>query len=110
METIETIETKKCIKCGKELPLSEFYANYRNRGGVDTYCKDCRKQTTKETYRYKKLNTPPCDPARFNGLDIPKKHYHEIEALDRISSNILIYALRARGYKGELSMITKVKI
>jgi hypothetical protein len=36
--------TKICSKCGRELPLSEFYKDKQNYDGFKSYCKDCFKQ------------------------------------------------------------------
>lgn len=36
--------TKKCAKCGRELPLTEFYANKKTNDGKGSYCKECCKQ------------------------------------------------------------------
>ena len=39
------METRICIKCGKELPASEFYKDRRMTGGIKSICKCC---TSKE--------------------------------------------------------------
>ena len=33
---------KKCSKCGRELPVSEFWKNASTEDGLQTYCKACR--------------------------------------------------------------------
>lgn len=35
------METRICIKCGKELSVSEFYKDARMRGGIKSICKAC---------------------------------------------------------------------
>lgn len=46
------METKRCSKCGKVKPVSEFYGNeaknYRTKDKLDCYCKKCRKETSKK--------------------------------------------------------------
>lgn len=32
---------KKCSKCGRELPASEFWKNASTEDGLQTYCKEC---------------------------------------------------------------------
>lgn len=46
---------KKCSKCGRELPVSEFWKNASTEDGLQTYCKECgnvyarnRKKTPRE--------------------------------------------------------------
>ena len=39
--------TKVCPKCGRELPLSEFYKDKSNKDGLRTYCKECHKEYAK---------------------------------------------------------------
>jgi hypothetical protein len=46
MKDMET--TKICSKCGRELPLSEFNKDRTRKDGLQTYCKDCRKQYMKQ--------------------------------------------------------------
>lgn len=39
------METKKCSKCGRELPLSEFHKFKRSIDGHQAYGKQCRKMS-----------------------------------------------------------------
>lgn len=39
-----TEQTKICNKCGRELPLTEFYRCSRNKDGLQYTCKSCHKQ------------------------------------------------------------------
>lgn len=38
----EEIKTQKCIKCGLELPLSEFIKSAKTKDGYQHVCKKCR--------------------------------------------------------------------
>lgn len=50
------METKICIKCGRELPLSEFYKHKGRKDGYFTYCKECLKTIRNNSlYRAKGL-------------------------------------------------------
>ncbi|WP_406039172.1 hypothetical protein [Succinimonas sp.] len=40
-------QTKTCTKCGRELPISEFYARTGSKDGLQTICKDCHNAATK---------------------------------------------------------------
>lgn len=40
--------TKVCKKCGKELPVTEFYNNRANKDGLSDYCRECTKAYNKE--------------------------------------------------------------
>lgn len=39
------MKTKKCCKCGRELPLTEFHKFKRSMDGHQAYCKQCRKMS-----------------------------------------------------------------
>lgn len=41
------METKKCAKCGRELPVSEFYKSKVHKDGYQSYCKDCIKENNR---------------------------------------------------------------
>lgn len=50
------IHSKKCKKCGRELPLSEFYKHPKTLDGYNTQCKTCmKKKYYNPTYRAKNL-------------------------------------------------------
>lgn len=44
------METKVCTKCGRELPLSDFYNNISKKDGKDSICKECDKENRKKYY------------------------------------------------------------
>lgn len=57
-------KTKKCAKCGRELPLSEFQKNARNPDGLQRECKECRMVYMREYNERKRASkgqqiTPP---------------------------------------------------
>lgn len=43
------METKKCTKCGRELPLTEFYKRALSPDGLRLWCKDCTRESLKRT-------------------------------------------------------------
>ena len=46
--TMEEIKTKVCHKCGRELPIENFYINKSLKGGHDNTCKECKNNYSKE--------------------------------------------------------------
>ena len=40
----ETKKTKKCTKCNRELPISEFYKDNRAKDGLQCWCKGCKSE------------------------------------------------------------------
>ena len=79
--------SKKCSKCGRELPVSEFWKNASTEDGLQTYCKECG-----NVYARNRKKTP--------GGNL-KKIYSNPE-LAKFSPRELIAELKARGYTGEL--------
>lgn len=45
------METKICKRCGRELPLSEFYKDKNCKDGLNYWCKECSKQYKKQYYQ-----------------------------------------------------------
>ena len=45
------METKKCSKCGRELPLSKFNKNKNRRDGLQDRCRDCFSAYNRIRYR-----------------------------------------------------------
>lgn len=85
---------KKCSKCGRELPASEFWKNASTEDGLQTYCKECG-----NVYAKNRKKTP-------GGLN---KIYSNPE-LARFSPRELIAELKARGYTGELKFTQTISL
>ena len=47
-------KTKTCRKCGRTLPVTEFYECLTRRDGYRPQCKDCERAATRERSRIKK--------------------------------------------------------
>ena len=98
----ENVLTKKCSKCGRELPISEFYKNNRTKDGYCYYCKSCHDESVKKSKCLKK------DVAHKTMNEQPKQvHLNKVYSnpeLAKFQPRELIAELRARGYSGELSV------
>lgn len=64
------METKKCPRCGKELPLSDFYLS-RTTGKPYPYFKDCNRQMKKESDGKKRTNRTGHRTASLGGNICP---------------------------------------
>lgn len=84
----QEIKTKRCSKCGRELPLNEFYLNWAAADGLQSQCKECQR----ERVRIKHINKN-CNPD-----------------LAQFTPRQLIEELKNRGYTGEIQYIQKIKI
>lgn len=91
MENLE-VRTKKCSKCGRELPVSEFYVKKGAADGLQAWCKECQK-----TANYKRF----ASKAHYKGCN---------PELGRFTPRQLIEELRHRGYTGEIQYIQKIKL
>lgn len=51
------METKICSKCGRELPISEFYKNKQANDGLTCRCRSCQKEANRVTQekKFKKM-------------------------------------------------------
>lgn len=83
------METKKCIKCGSILPVSEFTEDKRSNDGYRRVCKACA--GVHENRLAKHAETV-----------VNRSAQGGISALKGVSPQELISELRFRGYKGKL--------
>ena len=52
------IQTKVCVKCGEEKPLTEFYRNKRARDRKTKRCKECFKKPPPWRKPRKRITNP----------------------------------------------------
>ena len=84
----QEIKTKRCSKCGRELPFSEFYLNRSAADGLQSQCKEWQKERVRALHTNKYCNP---DLAQFT----PRQ---------------LIEELKKRGYSGEIQYVQKIKL
>lgn len=82
------VKTKKCTRCGRELPVTEFYKRTDSPDGLQAWCKECFKKPTKKTQI-------------GGGVSDELKMY---------TSRQLMEELAKRGYRGELEYVKKINI
>lgn len=124
-------QTKTCPKCGRELPISEFYYQ-ASRGTYTSWCKDCYRDREKsQEYRQKKheqyvkkvirevSNITPetntmtrntTEEQSLNELITQVKKHRDFNLKDFFTPRELINALYDFGYRGELSIMVEQKV
>ena len=98
----ENVLTKKCAKCGRELPISEFYKNNRTKAGYCYYCKSCHDESVKKSKCLKKVDSHKTISEQPKQVHLNKVYSNP--ELAKFQPRELIAELRARGYSGELSV------
>ena len=88
----QEIKTKRCPKCGRVLPTTEFYAKASSSDGLQTCCKECQKEQQRKRTVFR-LHPKGCNPD-----------------LAGFTPRQLIEELRARGYTGEIQYVQKIKL
>jgi DNA-directed RNA polymerase subunit RPC12/RpoP len=53
------VQTKKCSECGKEYPVSEYMARYRDKTTTYTTCRECRYKVYGREYHKKRHSKEP---------------------------------------------------
>lgn len=67
-------KTKTCTKCGRELPISEFYAKAGSKDGLQTFCKECHNEASKKSREKKEAKDglkPPTKLCKRCGRELP---------------------------------------
>lgn len=100
--TMEEIKTKVCLKCGQELPISEFSKKATAKDGLQCYCKKCNSKATIE-YARKRRERKKLEAKENERIEFEKKYkIYTNKELAKFTPRELILELKARGYVGTL--------
>lgn len=81
------METKKCARCGRELPLDDYHRSKRAKDGRQSYCKECKK----EIYLTGSISDDNNTLAAF-------------------TTEQLTAELKRRGCKGHVELVSKIEL
>lgn len=91
-------KTKTCTKCGRELPISEFYAKAGAKDGLQTICKECHIAKTKESIARRKAQAEKAKPK--DTIKEPTEAVAGItNGLKAVTDQTLVDELRSRGWE-----------
>lgn len=103
------MKTKKCHKCGQELPVTEFSKRAASADELQTYCKSCRKE-------YARLHTLKLQSSTTNSGGVNYSDPELDGKTNREVMNIMVRCkrwLEARSYtihlSGEYTEVKKLK-
>lgn len=96
------METKICRKCGRELPIENFYTNKSLKGGHDNCCKECKNNYSKE-WAKKNREKKKAQKIENERVEFEKKYkIYTNKELAKFTPREMILELKARGYAGTL--------
>ena len=91
------MKTKICTKCGRELPIDQYYWKDKKAGKRRSECKDCHNGYVKQKYQERKnsiddlkssLKCAKCGDSRFYVLDFHHKDPKEKDnTIARLTAN-----------------------
>lgn len=90
-------KTKTCTKCGRELPISEFYARTGAKDGLQTICKECHNAKTKESIARRKAQAEEEKP-KDTIKELTEAVAGITNGLKAVADRTLVDELRARGW------------
>jgi hypothetical protein len=96
------METKICRKCGRELPIENFYINKSLKGGHDNTCRECKNAYSKE-WAKKNREKKKARKIEDERIEFEKKYkIYTDKELAKFTPRELMLELKARGYVGSL--------
>lgn len=90
-------KTKTCTKCGRELPISEFYARTGAKDGLQTICKECHNAKSKESIARRKAQAEEKKP-KDTIKELTEAVAGITNGLKAVADRTLVDELRARGW------------
>lgn len=112
----QDVSMKVCHKCGRKLPVSEFYAKKKSKDGLQHYCKECHVQMCKSYYKNKKstkYSIVDKVETELKAVDTDEhsmcKVYSDPE-LSKFTPRQLMAELKARGFRWEYMLEPQRKV
>ena len=104
--------TKRCTRCGRELPIDDFPANKNAKDGHLSVCKECNFKARSESRKAKfappvqqesmKNDTPaPTEPT--DGTQVFEPKFRDARPIHLFSDQELWNELKGRGYSGSIT-------
>ena len=112
----ESVKMKKCPKCGKVLPVTEFYSNARNSDGLQDKCKACQKEWNKEYVKRKREQMQSSENKIERKEVIIEEKSHTMTKvytnpeLAKFTPREMMSELKARGFRWEYMLEPQRKI
>lgn len=99
---------KRCSRCNRELDESQFYKNKNSADGLQIWCKDCMRETSKSRYYMLREEHLMKKEMEEGGGNIHKIYTNN--ELAKFTPRELMEELKARGYTGELRYVQTIKL
>lgn len=93
----QEIKTKKCNRCGRVLPVTEFYKKASSKDGLQDQCRECHNESVRRSYQKKKNE-------RKSILEQSTKTESE---LSEFTPRQLMEELKRRGFKWDSMYYTQ---
>lgn len=104
------METKTCSRCGKELPITEFYPSPRYKGGYKCWCKACCSEAAVLAKRRSRVTQATDEKGGGTGRTMAKDKRNIDKRFEGIMSRELLLELKARGYKWDRMWIENTEV
>ena len=112
----QDVSMKVCHKCGRKLPVSEFYAKKKSKDGLQYYCKECHVQMSKSYYQNKKSTKYSIVDKVVTESKTVDTHEHSMTKvyydpeLSKFTPRQLMAELKARGFRWEYMLEPQRKV
>ena len=116
MKEQETVRTKKCPKCGRELPTDMFYNNKHNKDGFQDRCKDCQLEYQRKKAKEKKIAALNIeDKVETKKVIMDEKEYTMAKVYTnpefaKFTPREMMAELKSRGFKWEYMLEPQRKV
>ena len=120
MKESDGVPTKRCPKCGRVLPVTDFYTNSHNKDGLQDKCKECQLAWNREYHKRKMEEKRQASLNVEDKVETKKVVADEKECtmakvytnpeLAKFTPREMMAELKARGFKWEYMLEPQRKI